>query len=143
MKKFICITVYLTFFSVNLFSQDNILSKEQISAKNGSKGPILNATNWDKLVPLAQKYYNRKQASTMPDLKIKQVNFLYSQSFIVSKSDCKINENELDFNAFNHLRKAGSRVKVPVAQKGCAAEIELLSIDELNSEFEKIKKENN
>lgn len=142
MRKLTTSVLFLLFFAVNSFAQDTRLKDEQIKAKKEPQGSVFVAENWDKLVPLAQKYYSRRQAAILEEYKIKQTNFLYSKSFTITTSGCNINENDLDFNSLSQKRKVDARNTVHITQQGCSAEIELLSINEVNTALDKIKREN-
>ena len=96
----------------------------------------------------ATNYYSKEQVSKMSDTKIKQINFLYQESFIIPKeSKGLINKDEIDIRNYSNQRLADKRAKVFVKNKNAKREVEsekniyfyLLSIEELQQAYKKIK----
>src|ERR1044072_8033429 len=61
--------------------------------------PVINQDNWSLLVPAAQKAYTKDQASRIPSIKLKQINYLYSNSFtVVNTSNCNVSNDEINLS---------------------------------------------
>lgn len=97
----------------------------------------------------AYAYYTQDEISQMPDYKIKQINFLYQQSFIIPKEfKGQINPDEIDIRKYSRERAPHQRVKIylknPVSEKREQDNVSnkyiyLLSIDELQEAYENLK----
>jgi hypothetical protein len=95
----------------------------------------------------ALNYYTQEQISEMPDVKIKQVNFLYQQSFIIPEENIKkINPQDINIIDFNQSRLPNERAKVYLSDKNSKEGSEnpelyfyLLSIEELQQAYKNIK----
>lgn len=109
---------------------------------NNASDASVDATNWNKLVPNAQRVYSKKDASEFSLVKLKQVNYLYSNSFELGSADCST--ETINYAAVFSNRQDDKRVTVPVKTKaGCTVNITLLSNNEVQKEFKKIETENN
>ena len=96
----------------------------------------------------ASNYYSKEQVLEMSDTKIKQINFLYQESFIIpEESKGFINKADIDIRNYSNQRLADKRAKVFVKNKNAKSEVEsekniyfyLLSIEELQKAYKKIK----
>lgn len=96
----------------------------------------------------AYAYYTQEEIAQMPEFKIKQVNFLYRQSFIIpDKFKGQINPDEIDIRQYSKQRLPHSRAKVYLKSPGTSREkdnftgqyIYLLSIDELQEAYENLR----
>ncbi|MCE3278195.1 MAG: hypothetical protein K0S44_386 [Bacteroidetes bacterium] len=98
--------------------------------------------NWDNIAPSAKKLYSKEQILHFSPGKLDDVNFMCTRSFnILSVSNgCEFNINELDMNDINKSRELDKRVAIDIKQNGCLVKLELLTINELNSEYKKDKK---
>jgi|GEM_PF-3502266 len=97
----------------------------------------------------AYAYYTQDEIRQMPDYKIKQINFLYQQSFIIPKEfEGQINPDEIDIRKYSRQRAPHQRIKVYLKNPATERKeqdnvsnkyIYLLSIDELQEAYENIK----
>lgn len=87
----------------------------------------------------------------MPEYKIHQINFLYRNSFVIPEEMTQqVKADQIDISMYNRMRSKTDRTKVYLVNEGeigsekeafSSAYIMLLSIDELQSEFERIEAE--
>ncbi len=95
----------------------------------------------------ARKHYTTEDIRVMPTLKKKQVNFMYTQSYLPDpknsyNTDCsKIPVDEFDVYDYNKQRKEKERVTIVVADKTCKFLVVLLSWDEVKQQNKKIESE--
>ena len=96
----------------------------------------------------ALNYYSQEQISKMPDSKIKQINFLYQESFVIPEEfKAQINKDDIDIRDYSRQRLKDKRAKVFVINKNAKREKEsessmyfyLLSIEELQQAYKNIK----
>ncbi len=96
----------------------------------------------------ALNYYSQKQIANMPEVKIKQINYLYQKSFIIPKEfEAIINADEINIRDYSNLRLSDKRAKVFIKNKNANSEKEsvnsyyiyLISIDELQQAYKEIK----
>lgn len=98
-------------------------------------------SNWDKLVPMAQKHYSPEQARELPDLKIKQINFLFSKSFYLEKNNKRVykpcDASIIDVENYNKYRLQDKIRKVEIS--GCTDFIVLLSWNDIEAAFKEME----
>ena len=96
----------------------------------------------------ALNYYSKEQITKMPETKLKQINFLYQQSFIIpDEFKTQINKDDIDIRDYSNQRLKDKRAKVFVINKNAKTEREsesnlyfyLLSIEELQQAYKNIK----
>ena len=96
----------------------------------------------------ALNYYSQEQIAKMPNSKIKQINFLYQESFIIPEEfKTQINKDDIDIRDYSKQRLKDKRAKVFVINKNAKREtgseksiyFYLLSIEELQQAYKKIK----
>lgn len=99
------------------------------------------ASNWDNVAPAAKKLYTREQILHFSKSKLDQVNFMCTKSFRVMNENksCPFKIEDLDMNAINQSRQPDQRAVVVIKQQDCVVKLELLTINELNAEYNKIK----
>ncbi len=92
--------------------------------------------------------YTQEQIREMPKTKIKQINFLYQQSFIIpDQFKNKIDPNSIDISLYSKMRLVDQQAKVNLINPDAKRESEsttelyiyLLSIDELKQAYQNIK----
>jgi len=125
MKKNIFLISFLLLLTHLLFSQQPVLDKR------------------------AYAYYTQEEINKMPDYKIKQVNFLYRNSFIIPKEfKGQINPDSIDIRQYSKQRLPYKRAKVYLKTQNISTKekdnfngqyIYLLSIEELKAAYENIK----
>jgi hypothetical protein len=96
----------------------------------------------------ALNYYSQEQIANMPDVKIKQINYLYQKSFVIPKEfEAIINADEINIRDYSNLRLSDKRAKVFIKNTNAHSEresensyyINLISIDELQQAYKEIK----
>ena len=96
----------------------------------------------------ALNYYSKEQITKIPDTKIKQINFLYQESFIIPKEfEGQINPNDIDIRDYSQQRLPNEQAKVFLINKDATKEKEsqsnyyiyLISIEELQEAYKTIK----
>jgi len=101
-------------------------------------------SNWDKLVPQAQKHYNAEQSAELSDLKILKINYLYTKSFYIERN--KDNKNapcelsNIDISKYNDLREQDRSRKIEVS--GCKDFVVLLSWHDVEAAYKEIESQN-
>jgi ribulose bisphosphate carboxylase small subunit len=96
----------------------------------------------------AFNYYTEKEINEMPVQKIKEINFLFTKSFIIPEEfKSQINVNDVDGFKYGMFRKEHEQVKVMLdiekeLNQPSNKYIILLSFDEVNREFEAIRDNN-
>ena len=98
----------------------------------------------------AMNYYSEQQVAELSDLKIKQINYLYSNSFVVPEEmQEKINPEEIDVRKYSKRRSKSERVKIYLIAQGETRSEEqaftenyilLKSIDELKDAYSQLEK---
>jgi len=98
----------------------------------------------------ALKYYSEEEIKSMPINKIKKINFLYSQSFIIPEEfKGQIDPNSIDIRKYSRYRKLNEMAKVYLIDHNKEVKgesdynlsnkyIYLISIEELRDAYEKI-----
>ncbi|MEI7595109.1 MAG: hypothetical protein WCK02_05120 [Bacteroidota bacterium] len=98
-------------------------------------------SNWDKLVPMAQKHYTPEQARELSEVKIKQINFLYAKSFYFERNDKLIskpcNTSTVDVEKYDRLRYQDKIRKIEIS--GCNDFIVLISLNDVKIALSKIE----
>jgi hypothetical protein len=101
-----------------------------------------------KIDKRAEKYYTKEEIQSMPPEKIKQINTLYTKSFIIpDQFKNNINPNDIDIREYSKERLPFDRAKVYLKEKTNTPETDirkkeyiiLLSINELKTLYSKIK----
>ncbi len=122
MRKLLLLTIL--FLSISVFSQKIEIDKR------------------------ARKYYTDTEIASMSNSKIKRINALYQQSFIIpDEFKGSINPNDIDIRDYSKERLPHERAKVHIRVKTNTPETDirkkeyiiLLSIDELQELYSKIK----
>lgn len=98
-------------------------------------------SNWDNIAAPAKKLYSREQILHFSKSKLNQVNFLCTKSFIIMNENktCPFNADDLDMNEINKSRQLDQRTVMVIKQKDCVVKLELLTIKEVEAEYNKIK----
>ncbi|HBF89262.1 MAG TPA: hypothetical protein DDX39_11535 [Bacteroidales bacterium] len=104
-----------------------------------------------KVDPRALKHYEVSKIDEMPESKIKKINFLFQESFIVEESSkAFIDKNTFDVYPYTMFRKERERVRVNIAflderriEGQVDAFIILLSHQETDAAYKSILNENN
>lgn len=121
---------------------ENHEAKPNRNDKVYTKDLIINGVVVDKRVA---KYYKEEELNEMPAAKLKQLNFMYLNSFSVKNPDGLSNatknyiNDKFDTGGYEKYRKQTERVNVSVSADAQNFQIELLSREELNIELAKIK----
>jgi len=101
-----------------------------------------------KIDKRAEKYYTKEEIKSMPPEKIKQINALYTKSFIIpDEFKGQINPDDIDIRDYSRERLPFDRAKVYLKQKSDRPETDnrsdkyiiLLSIQELKTLYANIK----
>ena len=101
-----------------------------------------------KIDSRARNYYSDAQISKMTENKIKKINFLYTQSFIIpDEFKNSINPKNIDIRQYSRERKKDSQAKVFLINKNAVSErdaylsqyIYLISIDDLQKAYSELK----
>jgi adenylate cyclase len=149
MKKIVLTIIFLHTISILLSqtarkSYGGESTVKRVKTIKETNGPIIDPNNWEKLVPAAQKVYSKDEAARMFSYGVKQINYLYTNSYkIINNNGCKVNIEEIDFNEVFPKRAQSSVIQSTLKNKDeCSFSIEMCSIDELEKEFKKIEKEN-
>jgi len=96
----------------------------------------------------ALNYYTKEQIAKMPSSKIKQINYLYQESFVIpDEFKNQISNDDIDIRDYSKQRLKDKRAKVFVINKNAKRESEsekniyfyLLSIEELQQAYKNIK----
>ena len=95
----------------------------------------------------ALNYYSADQIEKLSDVKIKQINYLYQQSFIIPEEfKTKINSVDIDIRKYSNCRLPDKKAKVALIKgderevsQGESVYIYLISIRELQEAYKRIK----
>ena len=98
----------------------------------------------------AYAYYTQDEINAMPDFKIKQINYLYQQSFeIPEEFKEQINPDDIDIRRYSKQRLPNKKVKVYLYNSNAEDQKEhdnfsgqyiyLISIEDLQNAYENIK----
>ncbi|MBI4646358.1 MAG: hypothetical protein HY738_07145 [Bacteroidia bacterium] len=97
----------------------------------------------------ALKYYSNQEIKEMPAYKIKQINYLFTKSFIIpDEMKEKVDPAQIDINQYTRIREYDSQKKVNLINNGTVTSeadaftekyIILLSIKEIQQAYKDIE----